>query len=104
MIHNVVARRGIQALQLTHENRYAITELVHGQLRQTAQLNKADPAASTYTYTLKFERDGHPWWVKDGEWILLSPKGFVAIMDDESFQAWFETASMQDALSASLPR
>lgn len=104
MIHNVVARRGIQALQLTHENRYAITDLVKGRLHQHARIDRTNPAATAYTYEVTFSRNGHDWKLKDLEWMLISPEGFVAIMDDDSFQNWFETASLQDALSASLTR
>lgn len=101
MIHGVVARRGIQAIQLTHENRYKITDLVHGKLRQRMRLA---PEGMRYSYELTFERDGHPFKMNDSDWMLISPMGFVAIMDDESFQAWFETVSLSDALSASLTR
>lgn len=101
MIHNVVARRGIQAIQLTHDNRYELTELVHGRLRQKMHL---EPGVAAYAFELTFARGGREWSVKEHEWILISPEGFVAIMDDESFRAWFETASLSDALSASLTR
>lgn len=101
MIHGVVARRGIQAIRLTHENRYEITDLVKGKLRQQLHL---EPGISFYRYELVFERDGHHWSMKDGEWMLLSPQGFVAIMDDESFHVWFETVSLSDAAERSVTR
>lgn len=102
MIHGVVARRGIQAIQLTHANRYNIADLVHGQLRQHMRIeNRSDVS---YTYKLSFERGGSRWEMTEGEWLLISPQGFVAIMDPESFDAWFETVSLSDAAGGSLTR
>ena len=100
MISGVVARRGIQAIQLTHENRYKVTDLVQGRLRQRARLDSALGYAG-YSFELAFTRDGREWSVKEHEWILLSPQGFVAIMDAESFDAWFETVALSDAVRPS---
>ena len=102
MIHNVVARRGIQAIQLTHDNRYEICDLVQGKLHQRMRLVPGDQPL--YFYELDFERDGHRWHMTDKDWMLLSPQGFVAIMDDDSFRSWFETVSLSDASESHLTR
>lgn len=102
MIHGIAARRGIQAIQLTYENRIQLTDLVGGRLRQHGEIDKATLSLNSFEFSLEFSRAGHGYVVRQNEWLILSPMGPVAIMDDDSFQTWFEIVAIEDALSASV--
>lgn len=89
MLRDIVARRGIQAVQLTYENRYEIVELVHGRLHQHGQIDRWDGSLMSFTFEIELP-NGH--LVRQGQWIMITPEGAVSILDDDTFRAWFAVA------------
>lgn len=97
MLRDVVGRRGIQAVQLTYENRVELTELVGGRLHQHGQINRNSASLLNFSFEIELP-NGH--LMRQGQWLILTPEGAVAVLDDATFRLWFEVVSHLDALSA----
>jgi len=95
----VVARRGLQAVQLTYENRMEVADLVVGCLRQHGQIDKASMRVQSFSFDVVLP-NGQP--MREGDWLLVSPEGAVAVLDDATFRLWFAMAERSEPLSAIL--
>jgi hypothetical protein len=100
-VFGVIARRGIQAIQLTYANRVEVTDLVKGRLHQHGRIDRA--AAELMSFSFEIELPNGT-MMRERQWLVISAEGFVAVMDDDTFTAWFETVSLTDALDASVTR
>lgn len=93
--YSVVARRGIQAVQLCHANRVDVTDLVGGRLHQHGSIDKSSGSLMGYSFTVEL-RNGTT--MREGQWLVMSAEGAVAVMDDDTFRSWFDTVALEDAL------
>lgn len=101
MLHDVVARRGVQAVQLTHDNRVEITDLVGGRLHQHGKIDRNAVTLLSYSYEIELP-NGH--LMRQGQWLIITPEGAVAVLDDVTFRLWFEVAThLQELESRARP-
>jgi hypothetical protein len=101
MIRDVIARHGIQAVQLTYENRVEITDLVRGRLHQHGQIDRASSRLMGFSFEIELPT-GH--LMRERQWLMITPEGAVSILDDDTFRSWFDVVDHLTTLeSRALP-